>query len=483
MGNEVLELRAWAEEQAEHERHRRARPRPAAHRPRCGGRSRSATASASAPRKCPFGEECFAERASEKAAPLPADRHQPLAARDRRDRGRADDPRLRRGGHRRGPRAGPPGSPRPPPTSCPLPEVDRAARRSRSGTSTGTEADDLADAGDALRDGDRRLPARPVRHAARARSPTRWCWSATPRGPALGVPQGVATPARPTPAAPRPGARCRRSSPPPSGWPPTPRPTCSGWPSATGDRGGDRLCVAPLQVWGPMRDKLLTDKTVVMTTATLMLGGDFDALATSVGLKPGRAGRPLAVGPTGRDDAGRAVPTTTCCRGAASTSARRSTTASRRSSTSPATCRRPGRDGLGAGPARRDRRPGRRRRRPHARAVLQPPGRRDRGRGGPRAAAAPDHLAQGDAQLPELARQFVEDPHTCLFGTLSLWQGLDVPGDTCQLVLIDRIPFPRPDDPLMSRAPARGRPGRRQRLHAGRRRPTPRCCSPRAPAG
>ena len=59
-------------------------------------------------------------------------------------------------------------------------------------------------------------------------------------------------------------------------------------------------------------------------------------------------------------------------------------------------------------------------------------------------------LAQGDAQLPELAKQFVEDPHTCLFGTLSLWQGLDVPGDTCQLVIIDRIPFPRPDDPLMS---------------------------------
>ncbi|MDQ6687149.1 MAG: ATP-dependent DNA helicase, partial [Actinomycetota bacterium] len=51
---------------------------------------------------------------------------------------------------------------------------------------------------------------------------------------------------------------------------------------------------------------------------------------------------------------------------------------------------------------------------------------------------------------PELARQFVGDPHTCLFGTLSLWQGLDVPGETCQLVIIDRIPFPRPDDPLMS---------------------------------
>ena len=80
-------------------------------------------------------------------------------------------------------------------------------------------------------------------------------------------------------------------------------------------------------------------------------------------------------------------------------------------------------------------------------------------------------LAQGDAQLPELARQFVDDPHTCLFGTLSLWQGLDVPGETCQLVIIDRIPFPRPDDPLMSRAAAGRRQGRRQRLHAGRGHP------------
>jgi ATP-dependent DNA helicase DinG len=70
-------------------------------------------------------------------------------------------------------------------------------------------------------------------------------------------------------------------------------------------------------------------------------------------------------------------------------------------------------------------------------------------------------LAQGDAQLPELTRQFVEDPHTCLFGTLSLWQGLDVPGETCQLVIIDRIPFPRPDDPLMSaRAKAADAEGR-----------------------
>ncbi len=45
----------------------------------------------------------------------------------------------------------------------------------------------------------------------------------------------------------------------------------------------------------------------------------------------------------------------------------------------------------------------------------------------------------------------MEDPHACLFGTLSAsGRGSTCPGDTCQLVMIDRIPFPRPDDPLMS---------------------------------
>lgn len=59
-------------------------------------------------------------------------------------------------------------------------------------------------------------------------------------------------------------------------------------------------------------------------------------------------------------------------------------------------------------------------------------------------------LAQGDDQLPTLVREFAADERTCLFGTLSLWQGVDVPGPACQLVLIDRIPFPRPDDPVRS---------------------------------
>jgi len=59
-------------------------------------------------------------------------------------------------------------------------------------------------------------------------------------------------------------------------------------------------------------------------------------------------------------------------------------------------------------------------------------------------------FCQGDDLTAQLVRQFTEDEPSCLFGTLSLWQGVDVPGSSLQLVVIDRIPFPRPDDPLAS---------------------------------
>jgi ATP-dependent DNA helicase DinG len=59
-------------------------------------------------------------------------------------------------------------------------------------------------------------------------------------------------------------------------------------------------------------------------------------------------------------------------------------------------------------------------------------------------------LCQGDDQTSRLISQFAADEATCLFGTLSLWQGVDVPGPSLRLVVIDRIPFPRPDDPLAS---------------------------------
>lgn len=59
-------------------------------------------------------------------------------------------------------------------------------------------------------------------------------------------------------------------------------------------------------------------------------------------------------------------------------------------------------------------------------------------------------LCQGEDATSQLVTKFAEDVRTCLFGTLSLWQGVDVPGPSLQLVVMDRIPFPRPDDPLAS---------------------------------
>jgi ATP-dependent DNA helicase DinG len=59
-------------------------------------------------------------------------------------------------------------------------------------------------------------------------------------------------------------------------------------------------------------------------------------------------------------------------------------------------------------------------------------------------------LCQGDDATMLLVRRFAEDEATSLFGTLSLWQGVDVPGRSLSCVIIDRIPFPRPDDPLVA---------------------------------
>ncbi|MCW4465347.1 ATP-dependent DNA helicase [Glutamicibacter sp. MNS18] len=57
-------------------------------------------------------------------------------------------------------------------------------------------------------------------------------------------------------------------------------------------------------------------------------------------------------------------------------------------------------------------------------------------------------LCQGEASMKSLVADFSADRDSCLFGTMTLWQGVDVPGDSCRLVIIDKIPFPRPDDPI-----------------------------------
>lgn len=59
-------------------------------------------------------------------------------------------------------------------------------------------------------------------------------------------------------------------------------------------------------------------------------------------------------------------------------------------------------------------------------------------------------LRQGQDTMSSLIADFAEQEESVLVGTLGLWQGVDVPGPSCSLVIIDRIPFPRPDDPLIS---------------------------------
>jgi ATP-dependent DNA helicase DinG len=68
-------------------------------------------------------------------------------------------------------------------------------------------------------------------------------------------------------------------------------------------------------------------------------------------------------------------------------------------------------------------------------------------------------LVQGDLPKAALVDRFAGEPETCLFATMSFWQGIDVPGPSLSLVTIDRLPFPRPDDPLLQ--------ARRERAGAG----------------
>ncbi len=192
------------------------------------------------------------------------------------------------------------------------------------------------------------------------------------------------------------------------------------------ERFGRQAHCAPLSVAGLLRNRILDEHPVVLTSATLRVGGDFEAVAASIGLTgedPGPwrgidVGSPFDYRRQGILYVARHLPP-------------------------------PHRDGI----------------RPEVLAeiaeLVWAAGGRTLGLfASQRAAeAAAVHcriqvpgrtiLCQGDAHLAELTREFVADPEASLFGTLSLWQGIDVPGDTCRLVIIDKIPFPRPDDPLM----------------------------------
>lgn len=421
LGKKVLELRAWAEEQVEDKasgerdnapRHTDKEWRQVSvnHR-ECLGAA-----------KCPFGQECFAERAKEKAqrSHLIITNHSLLAidAIEGVPMIPEYDVVVIDEAHELTTRVTQAAT-----DELWAAEVERAARRSQRHVE-GDQANDLADAADALRAAINearpgrfdRIPEDLADALVLVRDAARACVSAYPKASddadaafqqAKGAVQELFATAE------RMAADLDSDV---------------LWLSEGTERMPPRLCVAPLQVWGPMRDKLLTDKTVVFTSATLMLGGEFGTVARSFGLKQVDeempwlgldVGSPFDYGRQAILYVARHLP-------------------------------QPGRDGMA--PAMLDE---------IVELVDAAQGRTLGLFSSRRAAEAAAEvvrerlphlttLAQGDAQLPELAAQFVGDPHTCLFGTLSLWQGLDVPGDTCQLVLIDRIPFPRPDDPLLS---------------------------------
>ncbi len=66
-------------------------------------------------------------------------------------------------------------------------------------------------------------------------------------------------------------------------------------------------------------------------------------------------------------------------------------------------------------------------------------------------------LTQRDLPKTALVRRFTDEPETSLFATMGFWQGVDVPGSSLSLVTIDRLPFPRPDDPLLQARRERAR--------------------------
>ena len=58
-------------------------------------------------------------------------------------------------------------------------------------------------------------------------------------------------------------------------------------------------------------------------------------------------------------------------------------------------------------------------------------------------------LIQGSAPKRQLLQQFLDNPASVLVGSQSFWEGIDVRGDALQCVLIDKLPFPPPNDPLV----------------------------------
>jgi ATP-dependent DNA helicase DinG len=197
------------------------------------------------------------------------------------------------------------------------------------------------------------------------------------------------------------------------------------------DRGRRAVVVAPLSVAGTLATFLYPERTVVATSATLALGGRFDTIARALGLGGPDGGGPEGEGPQWTSlDVG--SPFEYARQGILYVAAH---------------VPRPTASGL-SDPAADE-----------LVDLVTALGGRTLGlfssrRAAERAAEVVRArteltvLLQGEEALPLLVRRFRDERASCLFGVMSLWQGVDVPGDACQLVVIDRLPFPRPDEPL-----------------------------------
>jgi ATP-dependent DNA helicase DinG len=446
LGAQVLQLREWAE-QTVREHGSGDRDAAPTHTDRAWAQVSVSARECLGASRCPYGVECFAERARDEAmtarivvtnhALLAIDALEGIPVLPEHDAVVVDE------AHELAARVTGAASAELSPQM-----IERAARRARAFVD-GTEAEDLTDAGEVLKTAvDAASPGRiesmPDALAdavARVRDTARTAWSAIPSK--SGGDSDEEAPRRQARAqveqvrdvADRMAAGSSRDV---------------IWVAERDRlRFGNELRIAPLSVAGLLREKLFSDRTVVLTSATVKIGGDFDSVARSVGLRPSdrqsddpSAGPAQASPSTG--DVVEPMPWRGIDVGSPFDYPKQAILYVAR------TLPPPGRDGLG--PAQIE----------EICALVQAAGGRTLGLFSSRRAAetaatavreALDDLpiyCQGDGQLSELARQFVADPRASLFGTLSLWQGLDVPGPTCQLVLIDRIPFPRPDDPLMS---------------------------------
>jgi ATP-dependent DNA helicase DinG len=235
----------------------------------------------------------------------------------------------------------------------------------------------------------------------------------------------------------------------------------------------DTLRVAPLQVGDLLAERLFKERTVVLTSATLTLGGSFEPLARQWGL-PQLGTADAVVRPAVQPDADSAGADSAGADSVGADSVGSDSVGSDSAGSdsvgldwtgldvgSPFDHRRsgilyvarhlppPGRDGLSDAYLT------------ELRELITASGGRTLGLFSSMRAArqATDALradigvpllCQGEDSTGLLVSRFAEDETSCLFGTLSLWQGVDVPGQSLQLVVIDRIPFPRPDDPLAS---------------------------------